>query len=298
MAVKIAEYLGQRVDCDLVEIEYSAPNPKFAPTCPFMGGPCSKLKGKLSHHPVCSVRTDSEYFAVCPDRILPANTKFVTPQHISLLRQLSEVLFPTTQSRNIGYKRQQGIKLGPKRTVYLDYVLALSESRPDKITKVIVEIQGGGETSNTGTITRHIYDWADSDLKTNAQLRKSLSGVGLIPNNAWKRQLEQIIRKLPYAKKFGGSFCLAMGTVLYDYVLANAPGGTEYYNDWEIAFVEIAEEVENPRIGPVPLKVGRSRFISFDDFLLALSTHELSDELRNPFAGEYLTLTNEQFELI
>lgn len=90
--------------------------------------------------------------------------------------------------------------VGKGKRVVLDYVL---DARPTSYTgqsKVILEIQGGGETSSTGGMTRHVTNWTNENSPTNSILRQNLPKVGIIPNNAWKRQLEQIGRKYAVAK--------------------------------------------------------------------------------------------------
>ena len=79
MAVRIAEYLGQRTDCDAKVIEPLALGTDAL--CPFMDKPCSKVSKKRgANHPVCSVRKpNDEIWIVCEHRLCStSNTKKVT----------------------------------------------------------------------------------------------------------------------------------------------------------------------------------------------------------------------------
>ncbi|MBW7929322.1 MAG: hypothetical protein H3C58_14795 [Fimbriimonadaceae bacterium] len=296
MAVKVAEYLGQRTDVDQPQIKPTALNPGVAPTCPFMGGPCTKLKGKKSYPPVCSVRTDSgNLFAVCSDRLIPAKANVLTAQHVDLLGQVGEELFPSVPDESILFKRQQGVRV-VDGTVYLDYVLVAHDASFQGRRAAIVEVQGGGETSNTGTISEHIAKWADSKNRSNELLRESFVNVGLIPDNAWKRQLRQILRKAPLARRFNGAFALVMGPTLFDYVVRSVPSGRSWYPEREVALIEVKETV-NRNPGPIPLQVGQALFMTYPEFITAVSEPELPDDLVNPFLGSFLSLHNKQVTL-
>ena len=215
MTISIAEYLGQRTDVDLPDILPSQLGGELVPTCPFSGVACRKLGSNPPYHPVCSVRVfdrehNSKPFIVCPDRLLPAKARTLSPSQIAALAGIAQVVLPGANTADIGYKRQIGINLGRTRLV-LDYVLQVRPEIPFPAgpRRVSLEMQGGGETSNTGTITRHVRQWAASNNPTNAflaqrltteYLRQQTGGLqvnvpNIIPNNAWKRQLDQALKK-------------------------------------------------------------------------------------------------------
>jgi hypothetical protein len=315
MPLSIAEYLGQRTDVD-EDIIPSILGGKPVPSCDFLGGPCSKLNSSRPQHPVCSVRmhggiNDGKLFVVCSDRLIPAKSNKLSQTQIAALGSISRVLFPEVSVGAVGYKRQMGIRLG-KSTVYLDYVLQVdpSESYQGRVKKVILEIQGGGETSNTGTITRHIANWATEE-QTNDVLSQILSteylrkitgkktpgSPGIIPNNAWKRQLDQIIKKAPLAMHYGGSFAIVMGEVLYDYFAQTFPAGKPYFPEWEIAFIGMSESSSTQR-GAIPIdKVTKSIFMTYEDFFEALKAVRISRKTIDPFLGEFQTLRNSTFRV-
>lgn len=236
MTISIAEYLGQRTDVDLPDILPSELGGELVPTCPFSGVACRKLGSNPPYHPVCSVRVfdrehNSKPFIVCPDRLLPAKARTLSPSQIAALAGIAQVVLPGANTADIGYKRQIGINLGRTRLV-LDYVLQVRPEIPFPAgpRRVSLEMQGGGETSNTGSITRHVTQSALSENPTNAFLAQRLTTEclrqqtgslqvnvpNIIPNNAWKRQLDQALKKAVLTRHFGGAFALVMGEVLYD----------------------------------------------------------------------------------
>jgi hypothetical protein len=294
MPARIAEYLGQRTDVDLPVIRPTALNPDIAPTCPFMGGPCSKITGEKSYPPVCSVRTDQGLFVVCSDRLIPAKSHVITAQHVELLAEVADKLYPGIPDEHVGYRRQLGLRVSGG-AIYLDYVLALKPGtafagRP----YAIVEIQGGGETSNTGTLTKHVKAWSETAGRNNELLRMRFPKVGIIPDNAFKRQLRQVFRKAPLAKKFGGAFALVLGPTLFDYFIFGMDEAHGWYAEWEVALVEVVE-VEDNRPGPIPLKTNRTLFMSYDAFVKYMTDAPIPDTTINPFHGSYRSTHNELF---
>ena len=275
-------------------------HPTTVPTCPFMGGPCSKLKGKKSYHPVCSVRTtNGQVFVVCQDRLIPAKTRLLTSFHITALASISQFLFPGINDDDIGYRKQVGVTIGvsKKNRVTLDYVLSIRDGVPFDAgpRQVILEVQGGGETSNTGTISRQVEEWMQQQPRSNAFLRRNVSNVNPIPNNAWKRQLEQGLRKATLAAEFGGAVALVMGDYLYQYVRGSVGVGGPFKQDWQFALINIKEEaLRGP--GPIPLDVvSQVDFMTFAEFVMAIRKYPLPPDLRNPSYGRYASLTNKGF---
>jgi hypothetical protein len=210
-----------------------------------------------------------------------------------MLAGVTATLFPGISPREVGYKRQIGLKM-IKGTVYLDYVLSANSPLFPGRKNVILEVQGGGETSNTGTLSNHINSWLGQPNPTNDFLRAPMNKVGIIPNNAWKRQLEQIFRKFPIARRFEGAFALAVGTILFDYITARIGEGLDWSPRWDIAIIEL-REIESNTPGAVPLEVGRVAFMQYEEFVNRVSEQEVPGNAANPFVGEFTTLTNSRF---
>ena len=234
--------------------------------------------------------------------------------HTAALASIAQTVFPGVSNKDLGYRRQVGINLNPGR-LYLDYVLhvAPSAAYTSGPGRVILEVQGGGETSNTGTITRYVEDWINHGTPKNAFLAQPLNtknlrahlGItkvnvpGIIPNNAWKRQLDQILKKAVIANHFSGAFALVCGDVLYDYIRRSIPVGGAFFPGWQVALIGVSEV---PAVSPVtpgsPLaitNVTKAVFMTFADFLAALQGFQVSTSIPDPFNGNFDTLTNQKF---
>lgn len=315
MPLSVAEYLGQRTDVLSPDIIPTTIGEGTTPTCPFSGVSCSKLASKNPKPPICTVRvTDkndaSKPFIVCSDRLIPAKARALSPAHIAALASVTGVLFPSISTSDIGYRRQVGLSLSKHRLV-LDYVLQVNPQVYFGLgpSKVILEVQGGGETNSTGVITRHVERWAKSSYPTNQILAQQLSVEyirqvepqpkitlpNIIPNNAWKRQLDQIIKKATLTRHFEGAFALVMGDVLYDYVKNSISIGKEYFAEWEIAFIGISER-PTKEAGALPFdQVAKVAFMTYAEFMIALQDVKLLPSTPNPFLGEFTTLRNRKF---
>lgn len=317
MPLSVAEYLGQRIDIDVSDIIPSQLGGTLIPTCPFSGLACRKLSANPPQHPVCSVRVhdknnNGKIWIVCSDRLIPAKAQGLSPSHIAALASITQVVFPGANTGDIGYKRQTGITVGKSRLV-LDYVLQVRPSVNYTIgpTKVILEVQGGGETNSTGSISRHVTDWAARDDSNNSFLAQRLNteylrestgqqkvnAPGIIPNNAWKRQLDQVIKKATLTMHFGGAFALVMGEVLYDYVQNSVSAGTSYFPGWQIAFLGVSERIST-NSGSIPIdRVSKASFMTYTDFIAALQNFNIPQEVADPFAGHFTTLRNNTFDV-
>lgn len=294
MAVSVAEYLGQRTDVDQPSILPTTIGARPAPTCPFVGAPCSKLNRSNAQQPVCTVRTsDGRPWVVCTDRLIPSRSKSITPYHTAILGGVAERLFPGADPIDIGFKAQQSITMDDGKRVVLDYALRTRDEQFEGRSRAILEIQGGGETSSTGYISKHVKNWAEGKPRTNEILRQSIGKAGIIPNNAWKRQLEQMFRKVPIALRFNAGFALVMGEVLFDYISGTLGARNEYHPDWEIALISIAE-TPSEQSGAIRLdNVVNSTFLTFEQFIQAISNFPLPEDMGNPFEGDFRTLANE-----
>jgi hypothetical protein len=313
MVLSIAEYLGYRTDALSPDIIPSSLEGTIVPTCPFSGSPCIKLNSSDPSHPICSVRQGPDIFIVCSNRLIPAQAKTITSSHIQAINSISKVLFPGVNSRNIGFRRQIGTA-----GLYLDYLLTVNPSIGGLTSpnRVILEVQGGGETSSTGTITRYVNDWASLNNPTNVFLSQTLDTKflkshlnlgkstrvnlpGIIPNNAWKRQLDQIIKKTIISKFFSGGFALVMGDLLFKYVKKSIPIQNSYFDGWEVALIGISEDTSNPPTsGPIPIThVLDITFMTQLEFIEALHSYTPPVGTADPFLGEYVTLQNSTFSI-
>ena len=147
-------------------------------------------------------------------------------------------------------------------------------------------------------MTRHVAAWSLLRPPTNALLRQAVPKVGIIPNYAWKRQLDQFTRKFPIAQRFGGVFALVMGKLLFRYIRGLFPADCSYFPEWEIALLGVAE---TPSTTPGPIRIDHVQdalFLSFADFIAAVQDFPLPEAMSDPFAGTYTTMTNEDYQVI
>lgn len=298
MGVTVAEYLGMRTDVDY---------PVIAPVtgqvaCPFSAGnTCKKLKS--GNHPVCSVRRpDGRLWIVCSDRLCATKKDIPLCQHQSdVLLDIGKHIFsPDVMKEEVCVKREVRLDVVEGTKYNADYVISLASGRtpysgPDRL---VLEMQGGGETTNTGKLTEVVNRWIATQNRTNAMLR-SVSEASTLETNAWRRQQEQFIVKGNIAMKtwkgYGIAFCV--GSILFDYLMdklasANLPDLKEY--NWTLALLGISEDESQPVVaGPIPLKVDESRmlFTNYQTFVQALINQ--GEPSLQAFRGEFINLNNE-----
>ena len=296
MGVSVAEYLGQRTDV-------AAPN--IVPTlnkalCPFSAGNTCMKTGK-GKNPICSVRKDDgTYWIVCENRLCTTKKDLpLCPHQQGILLDIAQHVFdPTITLDRVSVKRE--VKLRVSNTEYkADYIMTIDNgqspfSGPDRI---ILEMQGGGETSGTEKLTKIVNDWKGSPAPTNTQLRAA-SGASTLETNAWRRQQEQFIVKGNIAmltwKGYGIAFCV--GTLLYDYLKNKIDFSTLpdlHQHNWTLALIGIKEDTSNPpHPGPVPLKVDETRLLytNYQTFVHALINQGLPSP--EAFKGAFVSLNN------
>lgn len=300
MGVTAAEYFGQRTDVDFPAIN---PIHDRDAMCPFSAGnTCKKLKS--GNQPICSVRkADGTLWIVCSDRLCATKKDIPLCEHQSrILFDIGKHIFDPSVTRNeICVKREERLNVVEGTKYNADYVISLSSGRtcfsgPDRM---ILEMQGGGETTNTGRLTQLVTEWEQNPNRTNAQLRRT-SEASTLETNAWRRQQEQFIVKGNIAMKtwkgYGIAFCV--GTVLFDYLMnkltsANLPDLKDY--NWTLALIAIREDISGqPEAGPIPLCVDDSRmlFTNYQTFVQALINQ--GEPSLDAFRGKFINLNNEE----
>ncbi|MDC0307626.1 hypothetical protein OAL44_00665 [Planctomycetaceae bacterium] len=283
MAVTIAEYLGQRVDIDTPAI---LPEHANNAQCPFVGKACSKLI--RGNKPICSVRKGGdELWIVCPDRLCSTTRQTrvdgdqvpitLSGHQQDILWSIAKTIYRGTFTKNdIAVSREVPIPLEDGSSTYhADYVMR-NLSIGAKIDEILLEIQGGGETSNTGSITRKVTQWEADENRSNEFLRETVS-AGTIETNAWRRQQEQFLVKGNVVSQTGGKIVFAVGSLLYNYleqrfVRANLRDLREH--NWTLCILAFAEDKSNEKIpGPIPLKIDEERllFTNYSTFVRFLT---------------------------
>ena len=314
MRTSVAEYYGQRTDIDTpviapinipgkkpgtTSINWTPTNP--CPVCPFTSGNvCKKLKS--GNEPVCSVRkSDGTLWINCSERL--CSTKKGLPlcdhQKNILLQTGQHIFSPTVTLDDICVKREVRLCVYEGTNYNADYIITVRGGRsnfsgPDRL---VVEMQGGGETTNTGVQTQHIKNWKRVTAYSNALLRGE-TNASTLETNAWRRQQEQFIVKGNIAMKtwkgYGIAFCV--GTLLYDYLIgklasANLPDLHNY--NWTLALIAFKEDDSAPIVpGPIPLVVDESRLLytNYQTFVQALINQ--GEPTLDAFRGDFVTLNN------
>lgn len=303
MPISVAEYLGQRVDVDELVVPHTPGTP--APPCPFMNKPCLKITSR--NKPICSVRqTDGTLWVVCRHRLC-ATQKSVSlnPYQRDRLMEVARMIFGADlQPHDIAVKREVPMPVTENSDYAADYVMIrLDENRHRASSphRVVLEMQGGGETSNTGKLTRHVDAWEKSENPTNAVLRTPISGVGAIVTNAWRRQQEQFLVKGNISVQTGGAMVFCVGGPIFDYLTIRIAGhrlpDLHGYN-WSLALVGYVEdETEVVTSGRLPLKIDPERvlFTSYQHFLQILINQ--GEPHPSLFTGAFEDLTGQPLQI-
>ena len=219
-------------------------------------------------------------------------------RHI-LLDIAKHIYDPSVTEDRISVKREAPLHVSETTDYKADYVMVVDDGHsayagPDR---VILEMQGGGETSGTENLTAVVNEWKKSPSPTNEMLRV-LSGANPLETNAWRRQQEQFIVKGNIAmltwKGCGIAFCV--GTLLYDYLdrkidFGQMPDLRE--NNWTLAIIAIKEDTSMPpMVGPVPLIVDETRLLytNYQTFVHALINQGMPTP--TAFSGQFTRLDN------
>lgn len=317
MSTWVSEYFGQRTDVDTPaivpitipqksgnSIQWTADNP--CPTCPFTcGNPCKKLKS--GKEPVCSVRkSDGTLWINCSERLCSTKKDLpLNPHQKNILLQAGRHIFaPGVQPSDICVKREERLSVIEGTKYNADYVITLSTGRSDYSgpDRLILEMQGGGETTNTGVQSDHVKRWKRLSAYNNAFLREE-TATSTLETNAWRRQQEQFIVKGNIAMKtwkgYGIAFCV--GTLLYDYLMdklasANLPNLRDY--NWTLALIAFKEDTSQPIApGPIPLTVDENRLLytNYQTFVQALINQ--GEPSLDAFRGEFINLNNKKIDI-
>ena len=312
MAVSIAEYLGQRTDANqnIVPHDFLEPDQRaYSPLCPFNGHPCAKMsKRRNPKPPVCSLRkTSGQFYIVCEHRLISTTTGKITSYQQQMLLQAAKVLFGDhVEPQDVGFKTEVRVQsnANSRNAGKADFVIAVLDDNQHTIgpRRFITEVQGGGETSETGSITSHLSNWSKLREPNNAFLRETTK-AGTIETNAWRRFQEQLLSKGKTATKTNSDFGFAalIGETIFDYVARMLPEirslDRNPENDkWDTALIvysEVATYAETRPLVPIDLKIdkNKSTFLLLDELLNMMIKRGRSDTAA--FSGEYTALTGD-----
>jgi hypothetical protein len=291
MAVSIAEYLGQRVDRE----EQILPA-IITDLCPFMNAVCSKLKE--GNKPVCSVRkTNGDVWIVCKHRLCSTIKSIpLNPYQRGVLLTVAKTIWGDLNPSNVLMKREIRIPL-LNGGYNADYILV--NNTPDFNTngpkKIILEMQGGGETSNTGHITKIAQAWEANPERNNNLLSTVAKTAGTIETNAWRRQQEQFIIKGNIASQTGGAIVFCVGKLLYEYLSKRIEGrnlNNLKNSNWTLALL-CFNESQNQESTSITFEIDSERqlFTSYLHFVQALINQ--GQPFPEMFTGQFENLIGE-----
>jgi hypothetical protein len=309
MGVTVAEYLGVRTDGVIpiqpIPISKTRTGQKPRLPCPFKSSHCDKAS--RGDKPVCSVRDTATgaLWITCEHRLCatsPKNSPLTTHQS-EILHEVAQVVFGTDIQRNeVLVKREEPIKVTENSDYSADYVMwrrnpkQTSPFNPDRA--MIVEMQGGGETTNTGTLTKHIDEWEVAGVVDNSRLCRTVSKTSPLITNAWRRQQEQFLVKGNVAMLTGGRMVFCVGSMIYDYLIQRFRSGILLdlkTANWTLALVTFMEDssgIQNPSCAPSSIKLKidptRTLFTNYSSFVQVLINQATPST--SLFTGEYFDL--------
>ncbi len=296
MAVRVAEYLGKSVAHYPTTIEPATGDEQ----CPFMNSPCSKLaKG---NKPVCSVqKADGENWIVCSHRLCSTLPKVpLTEYQRGVLTEVAQCTFgDTVNLSEVAIKKEVTIPVVGSSKYHADYVMMNTGSSGNNNgqKKFVLEMQGGGETSSTGAITRMISEWETNEKRTNTELFQIVSANPIV-TNAWRRQQEQFIVKGNIAQQTGGGLVFCVGGPLYDYLyqrIENSNLNDLRNHNWTLALLAFRESYNSDGTITYSLDESRQLFTNYSAFLqILINQGEPHPEM---FMGDFERLTGGQVQI-
>ena len=313
MGVSVAEYLGINVE-NGSQIFPAVGGKSESVPCPFRQGSCDKVS--KGNKPICSVRDSSGViWIVCQHRLCataPKDSELTGYQADVLLAIGKTIWVDDVQKEEIAVKRETPVRTAGRSDSRADYVMVptpglLARDKSGSIGPVVLEMQGGGETSNTGALTRVVEKWeVEIDCHKNlANLVVQVPSVGTIEANAWRRQQEQFLYKGNVAVNSFGRLVFVVGSKLYDYLMHNL-ASTSMQDlrsaNWTLALIGISEDKSKSSgsfgtENSIQLKVDESKllFTSYQKFVQALTNQGGSDS--QLFSGDFVVLNGKRFTI-
>lgn len=311
MPVVVAEYLGIRTDLDYeikpVFSEKKKGGVKPMVKCPFKDSHCNKLKS--GNKPVCSVRDSNtnELWIVCEHRLCATqkgdkkNNIALVDHQKNVLHEVAKTVFdPNITRENVLVNREVSIPVTDDSSYAADYVMwrrdptLITSFNPDR--PIVLEMQGGGETTNTGDLTEHISQWELG----NVPLNKTVTKTSPLVTNAWRRQQEQFLIKGNTAMLTGGRIAFCIGSMIYDYLMPRLTSTTRFPSlknaNWTLAlltFVEDKSTLSTSTSAPysIPLKIDeeKSLFTNYGFFVQAITNQGTA--CNEMFLGPFVDLS-------
>lgn len=312
MTVIVAEYLGIRTDRDFpiapVTVSKLGNDAAAKPIlpCPFKNSHCDKAK--RGDKPICSVRDaeTQQLWIVCSHRLCATQKgKDGIPLNQHQKRVLhavaKEIFSPEIKPEEVLVNREVKIPVSEDSDYSADYVMwrkspnVTTVHNPDR--PVILEMQGGGETTSTGELTKHVSLWEKGEATLAIPVKKTAPLV----TNAWRRQQEQFLIKGNTAILTGGRMAFCIGAMIYDYLLPRLTKTTNFpclrNANWTLALLVFVEDHTPEAVASdcapyaIPLKIDteRSLFTNYSFFVQAITNQ--GSPCNDIFSGPYIDLS-------
>lgn len=271
MSVRVAEYFGQKTKDNPNIIK---PTKGKGGICPFMKDTCVKLnEGKK---PICVVeQKNGEAWIVCRHRLCATKRIELMSYQKELLYEVAKCVYgDDVLLEDIAVRQEENIPVIDNISYHADYVMKNIGPR-GRITgqkNIVLEMQGGGETSSTGSITRHVEEWENNPLRTNEELSQFVSANPIV-TNAWRRQQEQFLIKGNIVQLTGGGMVFCVGHLLYDYLwqrVRNAGLRDLKAHNWTLAIIAF-NEISEPGSTSLHFKIDPQRVL-FTNYLTFVQT--------------------------
>jgi hypothetical protein len=314
MAVCVAEYLGIRTDLShqIVPVNIGKNiGAEGKPTipCPFKNSHCEKAK--RGDKPVCSIRdtTTNELWIVCPSRLcatMKGSVKNQIPlnehQKTMLHSVAKEIYGEEIERSDVLVDREVAIPITDTSDYSADYIMwRKNPNQTNNIVQdrpIVLEMQGGGETTSTGDLTKHVTDWELGRV----ELTKPVHKTAPLVTNAWRRQQEQFLVKGNTAMLTGGRIAFCIGSMIYDYLMPRLTSTTIFpslkHANWTLALITIIEDTssspaQRPTSAPysLPLIIDKERtlFTNYGFFVQAITNQGTACEAM--FNRKFIDLT-------
>lgn len=313
MPVVVAEYLGVRTDRNYaiapiaINKNGAAENKPVLP-CPFKNSHCEKAK--RGDKPVCSIRdvATGELWIVCPSRLCatmkgPATAPIPLNEHQKeTLHCVAKEIYGLNITRaDVLVDREVAIPITATSDYSADYIMWRNNPNYTAVgaqdRPVVLEMQGGGETTSTGDLTKHIANWESG----NANLTDPVHKTAPLVTNAWRRQQEQFLVKGNTAMLTGGRIAFCIGSMIYDYLMPRLTTTTKFPDlknaNWSLALITIKEDQSaNPAPRPacapnsLPLVIDHEKtlFTNYSFFVQAITNQGTACEAM--FDRNYINL--------
>lgn len=288
MSCSIVEYLGKSVEQNTHQAQrhYISKDNKLILSCPFRHGACDKaMKG---YKPICSVRDgEGRLWITCEHRLCSTtknqrhsrtgeiikDSPLITYQQNILTEIATEIYGAGVNIDDVKVKREVPVPVEGGNDYKADFVM-VNHSSQDAFN-IILEMQGGGETTNTGHITQRVTDWELDQSWYNSDLANKISKAGTLVTNAWRRQQEQFLVKGNVVTQTGGRIVFAVGTLLYDYIhgrIERANLRELQDHGWTVALIAFRENGLNPDLS-VKLEIDHERklYTNYNTFVRTLT---------------------------